>query len=178
MEYIDICDSEGNLTGEKKLKKEIHNQGLWHKSVHVWFVNSKKEVLIQKRSPQKDNHPNEWDISAAGHVSAGENDINSAVRETEEEIGLKIDPENFILIGTIKQMSKREGYVNNEVNPVFIVLMELDTDKIIKQEEEVSEVKFIDYKELKRLIESKDQTFVSHDDEYKLLFDYLENKWN
>ena len=178
MEYLDICDSEGNLIGERKLKKEVHEQGLWHRSVHVWIVNSKKEVLIQKRSPLKDNHPNEWDISSAGHVSAGEDDITSAIRETEEEIGLKFNPEDFILIGIVKQMSKREGYINNEINPVYVVKMDLDLDKIVKQEEEVSEVKFIAYKELKIIIEKKDPTFVQHSEEYKLLFDYLENKWN
>jgi len=178
MEYLDIYDSEGNSLGIQKSKKEAHDNGLWHKSVHIWIVNSNKELLIQKRSPQKDNHPNEWDISSAGHVSAGEDDITSAIRETEEEVGLKLKSENFILIGSVKQMSKREGYINNEINPIYIVKMELDPEKIIKQEEEVSEVKLISYKELKKIIESGDPTFVSHEKEYELLFDYLENKWN
>lgn len=119
-EYLDICDSEGNLTGQKELKSEVHKKGLWHRSVHVWIINSKKEILIQKRSATKDNHPNEWDISAAGHVSSGEDFLTSAQRETEEEIGLKIRPEDFIQIGLVKQMSKREGYINNEINPIYI----------------------------------------------------------
>ena len=173
MEYIDIIDEEGNKLGTKKTKKEVHEQGLWHRSVHIWVVNSKGEVLIQKRSPLMDNHPNEWDVSTAGHVSAGEDDITSAMRETEEEIGLKITPKDFILIGIVKQMSKREGYINNEINPVYIIKMDLDPNKIIKQEEEVSEVKFIPYKELKNIIENKDPNFVKRPEEYKLLFDYL-----
>ena len=73
MEYIDICDSEGNLIGEKKIKEEVYKHGLWHKSAHVWVINSEKEVLIQKRSPFVYNYPNKWDISAAGHVSAERN---------------------------------------------------------------------------------------------------------
>lgn len=178
MEYLDICDREGNLLGIKESKKEAHIKGLWHRSVHVWILNSKKELLIQKRSPLMDNHPNEWDISAAGHVSAGEDHITSAIRETEEEIGLTLEPKDFVQIGTIKQMSKREGYINNEINPVYIVKMELDPDKIVKQEEEVSEVKFINYKELKKLIESKDPTFVPHAEEYKLLFEVLEKNYD
>lgn len=32
MEYLDICDSEGNLIGKKELKTECHKQGLWHRS--------------------------------------------------------------------------------------------------------------------------------------------------
>ncbi|MFZ2310883.1 MAG: NUDIX domain-containing protein, partial [Patescibacteria group bacterium] len=170
---LDICDSDGNLTGEKKTKKEAHDLGLWHRSVHVWIVNSKNEVLIQKRSPFMDNHPNMWDISAAGHVSAGEDYITSALRETEEELGLKIEPAELVQIGELTQMSNREGYINNEVNPVYIVKKDLDLDNIKKQYEEVAEVKFIPYIELKDLIESGDASFVPHPEEYKLLFKYI-----
>lgn len=33
-EYLDVLDEKGNLTGEKKLRSEIHAKGLWHKVVH------------------------------------------------------------------------------------------------------------------------------------------------
>ena len=174
MEYLDICDRNGKSIGLKKSKKEAHEKGLWHRSVHIWVINSKKEVLLQKRSPLMDNHPNKWDISSAGHVSAGQDDITSAQRETEEEIGLKLLPENFVLIGIVKQTSARKGYINKEINPVYIVNMDLDPNKIKKQDEEVSEVKFIPYKELKQLIENRNPSLVQHPEEYKLLFEFLE----
>jgi len=177
MEYLDIYDSSGKSLGIKKSKKEVHEKGLWHRSVHIWVINSKGEVLIQKRSPLVDNHPNEWDISSAGHISAGENDITSALRETEEEIGLRLFPENFTLIGVVEQTSTREGYINNEINPVYIVKMDLEPDKIKKQDEEVTEVKFIPYKKLQKIIENKDPSFVSHPEEYKLLFKFLEKNY-
>ncbi|MDD5721068.1 MAG: NUDIX domain-containing protein [Candidatus Pacebacteria bacterium] len=177
MEYLDICDSEGNLTGQKELKTKVHELGLWHRSVHIWIVNSKGELLIQKRSPLVSNHPNEWDISSAGHVSAGERDIVSALREIKEEIGLKFLREDLIQIGTVKQTSKREGYINNEINPVYVVKIDLNPEKIQKQEEEVSEVKFIPHKELKVLVNKKDPSFVQHPEEYKLLFKYLKDNY-
>ena len=34
-----------------------------------------------------------WDISAAGHVEAGDGALETAQRELEEEIGLKLAPE-------------------------------------------------------------------------------------
>ncbi|MEI7689158.1 MAG: NUDIX domain-containing protein [Candidatus Nomurabacteria bacterium] len=175
MEYLDICDSEGNLLGNKELKTEVHRLGLWHRSVHVWILNSKEELLIQKRSPIMDNYPNEWDVSTAGHVSAGEDFITSAIRETKEEIGLKISKEDFNLIGTIKQTSSREGYINNEINPIYIVKMDLDPKELVKQKDEVTEVKFIKINDLKEIIEKKDPTFVQRTEEYKLLFNYLNN---
>jgi 8-oxo-dGTP diphosphatase len=119
------------------------------------------------------NYPNQWDISAAGHVSAGEDYITSALRETEEELGLKIGKEELIQIGELKQISEREEYINNEVNPIYVVKRDLDINSIEKQYEEVAEVKFIPYLELKDLIDSGDPSFVPHPEEYKLLFSYL-----
>ncbi len=34
-----------------------------------------------------------WDISAAGHVEAGDGALETARRETKEEIGLDVPPE-------------------------------------------------------------------------------------
>ena len=177
MEYLDIYDSEGKSLGIVKSKKEAHDQGLWHRAVHIWIINPKGEVLIQKRSPLKDNNPDKWDISSAGHVSAGESDITSAIRETEEELGLTLPETTFTQIGIIKQMSAREGYINNEINPVYVVEIDIEIEKIKMQKEEVSEVKLLHFKELKKLIENNDPTFVRHPDEFKLLFDYLEKKY-
>src|SRR5574343_2048863 len=117
MEYLDIYDENGKSLGQKVSRKEAHEKGFWHRAVHIWVVNSKGELLLQRRSPLKHNHPNMWDISCAGHISAGDGDIISALREVEEEIGLKLKPENFLQIGEVKQSSKREGYINNEINP-------------------------------------------------------------
>ena len=177
MEYLDICDSEGNLIGKKELKTECHKQGFWHRPVHVWVINSKGEVLLQKRSATIDNHPNEWDVSVAGNVSAGEDCITSALREVKEEIGLKVKPEDFIQIGLVKEMSKREGYINNEINPIYVIKMDLDLTKIIIQEEEVSKVKFMHHKELKTFIDNKDSSFCHHPEEYDIIFKYLEDNY-
>lgn len=95
MEYLDVLDRDGNLTGEKKSKLDVHKDGDWHKTVHIWIVTPKGELLIQKRSSEMDSYPDLWDISTAGHISAGEDSITSALRETEEELGLKLKAENF-----------------------------------------------------------------------------------
>jgi len=175
MEYQDIYNEKGEMLGVKKTRKEVHDTGLWHKAVHVWIVNSKKELLIQKRSPLKDNYPNMWDVSSAGHVSAGDSDSISALREIEEEIGLEVRLEDLVLVGVFKRMTEKKGYINNEITPVYIVKKDLSLSEIKKQDEEVSEVKFIPYKELKKLIENKDPSFAPHVKEYKSLFEFLEN---
>ena len=58
MEYLDILDKSGNKTGEKKPRKEVHSKGYWHKGVHIWIINSNRELLVQRRSSNKDVYPN------------------------------------------------------------------------------------------------------------------------
>ncbi len=67
-------------------------------TVHVWvwrLTGSGLEVLLQKRSLTKAQKPGMLDISAAGHVDAGESSLDAAVRETKEEIGLAIQKDKI-----------------------------------------------------------------------------------
>jgi hypothetical protein len=46
-EKIDIINKETREnTGEVRLKSEVHRDGLWHKTVHIWCINSKREILL------------------------------------------------------------------------------------------------------------------------------------
>jgi len=71
MEFFDVLDKNGNPTGQVKDRNDVHRDGDWHKAVHIWIINFKGELLIQKRSPNKDTGAGQWDISAAGHMPAG-----------------------------------------------------------------------------------------------------------
>lgn len=89
MEYIDIYDSSNHPTGEVKEKTRAHEDGNFHRTAHIWIINDKHELLLQKRSSTKKSHPNCWDISGAGHIRAGETVIDGAMRELKEELGVK-----------------------------------------------------------------------------------------
>ena len=81
MEYIDIFDENNNPTGEKKEKQQAHEEGNFHRTAHIWIINDKNELLLQKRSASKKSHPNCWDISGAGHIKTGETVIDGVIRE-------------------------------------------------------------------------------------------------
>ena len=66
MEYINIFDENNNPIGEKKEKQQANEDGNFHRTAHVWIINDKNELLLQKRSASKKSHPNCWDISGAG----------------------------------------------------------------------------------------------------------------
>ncbi len=174
-EYLDIYNEDGSPSGRKAEKKQVHQQGLWHRAVHVWFINSKQELLLQLRSHLVDNHPSKWDISAAGHVSANESDLTSALREAKEELGVVLRPEQLILIGTVKQQSERLNYINKEFNSVFIVKIDLAVSQFKKQVEEVDDLQWRFWREIENKIDNNDPEYVPHPNEYQLLFDYLKS---
>mmetsp|Transcript_29507 Transcript_29507/g.62627 ORF Transcript_29507/g.62627 Transcript_29507/m.62627 type:complete len:313 (+) Transcript_29507:206-1144(+) len=79
-------------TGKVKERGNVHVDGDWHRSVQVWIVqrdtqSNRISVLLQRRSPYKDTHPNLLDVSCAGHVNAGDDVLDTAMRELEEELG-------------------------------------------------------------------------------------------
>jgi 16S rRNA (adenine1518-N6/adenine1519-N6)-dimethyltransferase len=69
---IDILDRYGNFTGKQASRKDIHTLGLIHRAVHLYLVDKKGYLLMQKRAETVDHYPNEWSISLTGHVDAGE----------------------------------------------------------------------------------------------------------
>eukprot|EP00747_Dinoflagellata_sp_TGD_P182511 gnl/TRDRNA2_/TRDRNA2_36788_c0_seq1.p1 gnl/TRDRNA2_/TRDRNA2_36788_c0~~gnl/TRDRNA2_/TRDRNA2_36788_c0_seq1.p1 ORF type:complete len:189 (-),score=34.22 gnl/TRDRNA2_/TRDRNA2_36788_c0_seq1:17-583(-) len=96
-------------TGERKARSEVHRDGDWHRSIHVWVVvpgtagadTQEVELLMQKRAQTKDTHPGLWDVSVAGHIDAGDEPLATAVREAEEELGLRVAPEQLEHIFTV-----------------------------------------------------------------------------
>lgn len=178
MEFIDILDTNGNKTGQSKPKPDIHRDGDWHRSVHIWILNSKGELLLQHRSKTMDSYPDMWDISSAGHISSGENSMSTALRELKEELGLNITPDKLIYIGEVTQqvVLNNNSYFNNEFNDIYLLKMELDSASLKMEDGEVSEVKWLPWKDVRELVEKKDGNLVPHDDEFKILFQYLENE--
>lgn len=88
-EWFDVVNEHDEVVGRES-RREVHARGLRHRAVHLLVVNRAGKVFLQKRSMAKDLHPGVWDSSASGHVGAGEDYDGTAVRELEEEIGLKL----------------------------------------------------------------------------------------
>ena len=87
-EQFAVVDERDQVTGAAP-RSEVHGNNLRHRAVHIFIFNRTGELLLQKRSRWKDRHPDVWDSSAAGHVGAGEEYDATAVRELEEELGIR-----------------------------------------------------------------------------------------
>lgn len=91
-EAFAVVDAHDKVTGAAP-RSEVHGNNLRHRAVHLLIFNRAGELLLQKRSRWKDRHPGVWDSSAAGHVAAGEDYDSTALRELEEELGVRTNLE-------------------------------------------------------------------------------------
>lgn len=53
-----------------------------------------------------DTFPGMWDVSVGGHFTAGEGSLETAIKETSEELGLSCDEESLRFVGTVATMAK------------------------------------------------------------------------
>jgi len=88
-EFFDVVN-ERDEPVSRAPRSEVHARGLWHRAVHVLVFDAHGRLFLQKRSMAKDRQPGLWDSSASGHVDSGEDYDATAVREVEEEIGLRL----------------------------------------------------------------------------------------
>ncbi|MFA5188918.1 MAG: NUDIX domain-containing protein [Patescibacteria group bacterium] len=160
-ELIDICDKENNLTGEQKMKSEAHEKGLWHRAAHIWIYNSQGEVLLQLRAKEKLLFPNLWDVSVGGHVIAGEDPIDTGIRELEEEIGLNVQKDDLYFFKIIKDQVVSQGLKNNEFYYVYFLKYDGDPHKLKLQVEEVQEIKFFPIEKITKELKTKPEKFVA-----------------
>lgn len=86
-EIIDVVDSDDNIISQAS-RYEVHDKCLMHRSTHILVFNDSEKVFLQRRSMQKDESPGLWDTSSAGHVNSGENYLECANRELQEELGI------------------------------------------------------------------------------------------
>ena len=103
-DIFDIVNERDEVIGRKP-RSEVHARGLLHRAIHVLVFNARGEVFLQKRSMKKDRQPGVWDSSCSGHVDAGEDYDQTAVRELWEEIGLKLSapPQRLFKIDVCKE---------------------------------------------------------------------------
>lgn len=181
MELLDIIEEDGSKTGIVRERNVAHRYGSMHATVHMWVMRRKEkkaadaagksssygisandpagewEVLLQKRSANKDSNPGCYDISSAGHISAGNEPLPSAVREIGEELGIRAVPEDFLYVGTRIKKSNKEFYgkpfIDNQLSYIYIYKGSVDTDLITLQEEEVESVEWMALDEVIRRLD-------------------------
>ncbi|KAH1048831.1 hypothetical protein J1N35_039615 [Gossypium stocksii] len=184
VEYLDVLTKTGKKTGVSKPRGDVHRDGDYHKAVHVWiFAESTQELLLQKRADCKDSWPGLWDISSAGHISAGDSSLITAQRELQEELGVILPKDAFELIFVFLEecVTNNGKFINNEYSDVYLVttLEPIPREAFILQDTEVSDVKYISFGEYRSHLAEADPKYVPYDvnKQYGLLFDIITKRY-
>lgn len=150
-EYFDVCDEQGEPTGAVVSRDTAHREGIRHRTAHVWVVrrvDGRWQVLLQKRSENKDSFPGKYDTSSAGHIPAGDGPLESALRELGEELGIHAKPEQLHCAGNFDIRYEKEFhgrlFRDNEFSHVYVYMEPVDVDALTLQAEEVSRVDWFD----------------------------------
>ncbi|PQM40327.1 nudix hydrolase 3 [Prunus yedoensis var. nudiflora] len=183
-EFFDVLTKTGQKTGVSKPRGDVHRDGDYHRAVHVWILaESTQELLIQRRADCKDSWAGLWDISSAGHISAGDSSLITARRELQEELGVTLPKDAFEMIFVFLQecVTNDGNFINNEFNDVYLVTTvdPIPLEAFTLQETEVSAVKYISYEEYRSLLAKEDLDYVPYDvnGEYGQLFDIIARRY-
>jgi isopentenyldiphosphate isomerase len=154
---------------------DVIERDLWCRSVHVWMVNSKGELYLQKRSMHVINNPGKWSESGGGYVDGNATNIETAVNEIGEEIGIDIEPSALQSLGVIKQYETRhDGTTGKQFVEVFLVCVESDMLPIALDLRDVGGMMTIAWEKFKAQYEKGEIDFVDHKEEITLVFEALE----
>ncbi len=160
-ELLDVFNEDGSPAGMVASRDYVHWKGLWHSTVHIWIAGKDGQgqpaLLLQLRAACKRLYPSHWDISAAGHIPAGEGAAESAVREIEEELGIQVLPEELEYLDTLKMTYDDdidEGYHDREHCRIYLLRRQVDIPELTLQASEVEKVMWVGLDELIRQVES------------------------
>ena len=142
-EQLDIFDDTGRHLGTKA-RDAVHRDGDWHQVFHVLIVRTEPErepsVVLQRRSETKAAFPGLVDLSATGHLEAGERPPDG-VRELAEEMGIDADPGDLVPLGVRRIVeASGEGKLNKELAHFFLLADQRPLSRYRPDQREVSAV--------------------------------------
>ena len=137
-EFVVLVDEDDNEKGVAP-KDTVHTTNTpLHRGFSLFLFNSKKELLLTKRSKSKKTFPGVWTNTVCGHPAPGERAIDAAKRRLKDELGIdlpqkRLNPESVQGL-TLKKFSEevirevspyryrfadKNGIVENEICPIL-----------------------------------------------------------
>lgn len=184
MELLEERDLLGRVTGCVRARFMMHREGMLHGTSHVWILRPNRQsgfdLLLQKRSANKDSYAGCYDISSAGHIPAGNGYLESAVRELLEELGILVIPEELIYVGLHEESEEDVFYgkpfKNHEISRVYVYEKPVNVEELTLQQEEVESVMWIDYEECLQRMKEDSFRHCLNKKELRLLHDWWQEQ--
>lgn len=146
-ELWDIVDEHGCSKGYTHERGVPMQKGDYHPSVVVWIINERGEFLISRRAAGK-RAAGIWEPTGGCTVS-GETQLDAALRETKEELGVSLDPSSGAVFKNYTcPHSGNDGWA---YITVWVFRQEVSPDEIILQPEETDAAKWVTAAEIRSL---------------------------
>lgn len=171
-ELLRVYSPEGAPTNTFKPRAEVHRDGDWHATVHLWLINSAGELLFQKRSNAAELHPGLWDVSAAGHVVGEDSLEQSLERESLEELGVKILAQDAEWLFTLQTRMTTVSLKERVFQHIYLLHRDIEAGELLLQQEEVTATAWHHHALLERLVENP-TGYVPRTEEYARLSAHL-----
>lgn len=146
MEYFDVFDKDRNFLNKLLPRGTKLNPNEFNQGSEIWIVTDDNKILITQRSKSK-SHPLMWE-APRGCSLAGENTLDTVVREIQEEIGLKIDSKKLKFLST--QLYKYQ-FVD-----IYTIKLNIDLKELKLQSSEIAKVKLVNFETFEKMIKNNE----------------------
>jgi isopentenyl-diphosphate delta-isomerase len=167
MEQVILVDESDQPLGVME-KMEAHRLAVLHRAFSVFIFNSRGEMLLQQRAPEKYHSAGLWTNACCSHPRPGEDTRAAAVRRLREELGFTTDLQKLF------EFTYRTPYENGltefEFDHVFVGTYDRE---VSPDRAEVSDYRYQSLQEIEAELLSAPEKFTSW---FQLAFPLLKEK--
>ena len=143
MELWDLYDKERKPLGKTHIRGLPLDKGEYHLVVFVWTFNSCGQVLMTKRSAEKQSYAGLWEHTG-GSVQAGETSLQAILRELREETGISATAEELCLAESYRR--------SNDICDIYFLKKDVPLEEIRLQPGETCDAKWVSRAQLEDMI--------------------------
>ena len=155
-EMLKVLSEDGSDTGKYEKRSVVHDKQIFHREVVLWVINKeKRQILFQRRAKDKRAWPDKFGL-VAGHVVGDETPEEAVIHEAKEEVGLNLKKTGYRHFFTYKKQEPNNYcYVYH-----YYTLVNIPIEKFKIQEEELTELRYVDYDEYKAAVHGRKHDYV------------------
>ncbi len=146
MEKWELLDENGIPTGRVITRGEPILPGQYHLVEHIWIVDSKGRLLIQRRADHLRLMAGMW-AATGGSAIAGEDSESAARRELFEELGIRTVAGELVYGGRMRR--------RNSFTDIWLLYRDIDPATLHLQAEEVAEARWATTEELIEMLHER-----------------------
>lgn len=132
---LEIINKDDEVVGHETRAK-VHEEGLLHREIHIWFITPQAEIVFQHRAKDKDTYPDKLDATVGGHVEPEMSYEETAVKECREETGVDVDLRELIFLTKMhtRTIDIDTGLINNAIRRQYAYLYEGAIGELVIEE--------------------------------------------